>query len=218
MIEKIVLNNGAEIIWLCPTGGMGHTADEQPLPFIKFKGNDLTPRYGGEETIPACSNNSLPLPRGINIDTISISHTLYLMFKRRINIYWRNIFSPIQKERSFVIFNNFKFMKIDNGFVGDCPIIHFERVFEVSGNLILVKDKILFKKKVFFSEFDYAHCSKFQDCDSLKITSNIEFNEFSKGVSSSGDFITFFHRLNNISFCKGDILTSEIEYMVSDEV
>jgi len=101
------LDGGASVIWAVPLSGYGHIADEQPLPYIHYKGNELTPRFGGEEGQAGCGLHTTGLPWGTLKNRWPLSQRIFNTFRRNINIYWRNIFvSRCRAENFFIFLNN----------------------------------------------------------------------------------------------------------------
>jgi len=100
-------SKSAVAIWAVPLSGFGHTADEQPMPYIQINSQEVTPRFGGEERFTICGMTSLPLPYGKLGQRWPISHALHNFSRRKANIYWRNIFkTKNRKDKMFFLLSN----------------------------------------------------------------------------------------------------------------
>jgi hypothetical protein len=154
MVKRFKLSKGIEGFWSVPTSGYGHTADEQPLPYMELGGVPLTPRFGGEEAFETSNNDSLPLPYGFLRDEWPIKQKIFNLFRRRINIYWRNLFkSRCRVDKKFLFIEQMNFEAMNFGFVGESPVARFERAFQINKTSIIVHDKIVLKQKISFQEF-----------------------------------------------------------------
>lgn len=210
------LECGAEIIYSIPTSGYGHASDEQPLPYIKYKGFDLSPRFGGDEANLDSGYHSLPLPSGKIASPWPIRQAFFNLFRRRVNIYWRNVFESFNKHKPFFMFSRqLDFYGIENGFIGKSPVINFERRFRFSFNEVEVLDKIEFKNDLRFDFFDYAHYAQLKKVlGSVEVFCDKSSNIREKMSSSTGEFYLNSCRVENVFFKKGDFLFSKVVYRV----
>ncbi len=210
---KETLSNGAEVIYAIPTGGYGHAADEQPLPYIRHNGKSITPRFGGDEESAESSYYSLPLPVGRLMEW-PLSQSAFNFFRRRVNIYWRNIFCSFNSYKpEFMFARQLNFRKTRNGFVGNGPLVKFTRKFHFDESSVVVIDRILFRKPLRYEFFEYAHHAIFCNQNSdLCVIADVIPNVSRKNSSSTGEFVLYSHRLENVKFNKGDVLTSKVVY------
>ena len=218
--SKHQLDCGAEVVIAIPTGGFGHAADEQPLPYIKQQDYDLTPRFGGDESFLESGYDSLPLPKGKLTTGWPFKQSLFNFYRRRINIYWRNVFKSFNNHKpDFMFARQLNFKSSNNGFIGICPIINFKREFKFGYNVVEVSDFIEFKSTIKFEYFNFAHFASFTEAStSIEITTDKKPNQQKKMTSSSGKFQLNYHKLKNIQFKKGDLLTSKITYRILSEL
>ncbi|MEZ8382415.1 hypothetical protein AB6C98_01645 [Vibrio splendidus] len=213
-VYKETLKCGAEVVWSVPLSGFGHVADEQPLPYIHFNGTELTPRYGGEEALSASSIESLPLPYGKLKKNWPIQQRLFNLTRKKINIYWRNIFTTLcRNDKMFYFLEQQKFNGNQQGFVGGSPLLVFSRSFHFSDNSITVSDKIIFLKSI---EFKYLHISpyvEFSDsCCEIRTSRNV--NNYEDMSSSTGKAIWKSQLLHNVKFNAGEEISWQYLYQI----
>lgn len=216
----VQLDCGAQVVWCTPTGGYGHVADEQPMPYIHYNGQPLTPRFGGEESVRKCSNMSLPLPYG-KLAKWPISQEIFNLLRRRVNIYWRNIVKSFNSKKPYFLFaEQLKFKRTESGFSGESPIISFERQFRYNKTGVDVYDRIEFKCYLEFSEFYYAMCPEIV---TQLISSQIELlpsesSNYKFNISAStGEAVVKCKLLKSIKFKAGDILKVHYNYRIKGE-
>lgn len=217
-VIKLELAYGVEGFFSVPNSGFGHTSDEQPLPYLEKNGCALTPRFGGEEFFAESNNQSLPLPKGKLRNEWPISQKVFNLFRRRINIYWRNLFlSPTRTDKQFLFIEQLNYLPNCNGFMGDSPLINFERKFINNQSELIVTDKIYFKKNIAFDDFYYAMVPVIK-CDKqtlqIDVIVNVEQNYFYKIQSSTGWSQVSCKKLKNATFKSGDVLDVTLVYRV----
>ncbi|CBL44186.1 hypothetical protein HDN1F_06030 [gamma proteobacterium HdN1] len=207
-IQRRQLTNGTDVIWAVPLSGMGHTADEQPLPYLHWRGEELTPRYGGEESLPGSSIKSLPLPYGFLASTWPWRQRIFNLPRRRINIYWRNIFrDATRKDRLFHFIEQLKYSETEEGFIGNSPSLSYQRTFTLEENLIIVNDTIIFKDRLHFSELYLCPWADFQNDHHgprCRIQPSLTPNHSNPIKSSTGSAQWHAHKLLNVEYDKGD--------------
>lgn len=214
------LDCGASYAWATPLGGFGYIADEQPLPFLTANGIELTPRYGGEETLKECQRNSLPLPQGLLATPRPSAQKLFSLYKRRANIYWRNLFKCIPNNgRNFHFLDQLRYKDTINGFLGESPSITFQRIFATNAKGISSSDTITFKKSLKFKSFEIAHFAKFQDQSpssfrSTSITSSLQPNRSRQIASATGLATLHYHCLTDPRFEPGQKIDYTIKYQI----
>lgn len=217
-IHKKQLSNGVQVIWSTPLSGFGHIADEQPLPYLHSNNIELTPRFGGEEQCESSGIDSIPLPYGKLTNTWPWRQRLFNLLRRRVNIYWRNILqSRCRSDRYFYIIEQLKFKEVIDGFVGYSPVLDFYRSFVFQDNEIIVNDKIIFNMTVAFDEFYACPWAEFDSYNSemyCQITPSLIGNYRFPIQSSSGNAIWHAHKMNNVQFNKGEILSWNYQYQV----
>lgn len=154
MIVRHRLDDQTEVIWATPTSGYGHLADEQALPYLHRSGRELTPRFGGEESLPECGPQTLGLPFGTLAHAWPLRQRLFNLPRGRINLYWRNVFkSRCNPDKLFFFLSQLDFLPTSEGFVGECPLLSFERRFAFASASVQVTDRVVFKVPVSFSRF-----------------------------------------------------------------
>lgn len=206
-------------MWAIPSSGFGHAADEQPLPYIRYKGKSLSPRFGGDESLSMAGYDSLPLPRFNLINGWPLSQQFFNLRRRRVNIYWRNIFkNPCNKDGAFLFAEQLNYRATADGFVGVCPLVKHLRRFKVEGNRIGVFDEIRFQKSLCFEQFfpftllgdnDYLSCSssfKKSELTLLSISSSVGQCSMQRVASSLTRVL------------RGDKVCSSASYEVIDEL
>ncbi|MDO6527448.1 hypothetical protein Q4519_17345 [Motilimonas sp. 1_MG-2023] len=208
----------AYYFWATPTGGFGHIADEQPLPFIFDSECQYTSRYGGEESNEQSGIKSLPLPWGRLKQSLSLQQWLNNFLKRKVNIYWRNLFSSFSNNNEhFFFLTQLNYKTLNDGFVGRSPMVDFKRSFTVNAGVLQVQDDIFFKSNMCFEFFNYAILPR-------PLNSNIEQlcdvspNKEMIISSASGSTMLDFKQLANVSFSKGDKLSVNYSYRVCQHV
>lgn len=213
-VYKKKLKCGAEVVWSVPLSGFGHVADEQPLPYIHFNGVELTPRYGAEEALITSSIESLPLPYGKLKNNWPIQQRFYNLIRKRINIYWRNIFSTFcRNDKLFYFIEQLKFTGNRHGFCGKSPLLIFDRSFTFSDDCITVNDKIKFLERI---EFEYLHVSPYAEflISSCEIQVNQDINNEKLISSSTGKAIWKSKLLNNVIFNSGEEISWQYQYQI----
>ncbi|EOX4279486.1 hypothetical protein ACPF34_002541 [Vibrio cholerae] len=208
------LKCGAELIWSIPLSGFGHVADEQPLPYIHYKGLELTPRYGGEEIQPESSIESLPLPYGKLKNSWPFKQRLFNFTRRKVNIYWRNIFTSFSnKDMMFYLLEQLKFTGDKNGFVGVSPMLVFSRVITPFDDSIIVKDKISFLKEI---EFEYFHFSPYAELlnSTCEIQTSRVVNNQKEISSSTGKAVWRSELVKDIKFKAGEEIEWQYLYQI----
>ncbi|AWB66751.1 hypothetical protein C2869_10085 [Saccharobesus litoralis] len=213
-----ILANGAEVTYAVPTSGYGHLADEQPLPYIRLAGRSLTPRFGGDEPSKECSIDSIPLPFGILDSNWSIKQMLFNLFRRRINIYWRNIFESFNKDNpNFYFLRQLKYRATSEGFEGESPLLLFKRLIRIKKDAVIVEDKIVFKSGVYFKLLKFAHIATFEkdgvDCE-INYASHKQ-KIIKKCSSSTGSYFLSHYIIRNHMFKAGEVLVSKYVYSIS---
>ncbi|NOH45056.1 hypothetical protein F0259_14750 [Vibrio cyclitrophicus] len=213
-VYKEKLKCGAEVIWSVPLSGFAHVADEQPLPYIHCNGVELTPRFGGEEALTASSVESLPLPYGKLKKNWPIKQRLFNLTRKKINIYWRNIFATFcRNDKIFYFLEQQKFTGNKGGFVGVSPLLVFSREFKFADNRIIVNDKITFLKNI---EFEYFHISPYAELSTsfCEIKANQDINNEKQISSSTGKAVWKSKLLNNVKFNAGEEITWQYLYQI----
>lgn len=207
-IQRRQLADGTEVIWAVPLSGMGHVADEQPLPYLQQNGVELTPRFGGEEDLEESGATSLPLPYGFLATHWPWRQRLFNLPRRRINIYWRNIFrDATRKDRLFHFIEQLQYRESDDGFIGQSPLLSYQRSFILRGNTIEVNDTLQFKDRLRFSDLYLCPWAEFQTSESrtkCHIQPSLAPNQSRVIKSSTGTANWHAHKLTNIQFDKGD--------------
>jgi len=213
-VYKDRLKCGAEVVWSIPLSGFGHIADEQPLPYIHHNGLELTPRYGGEEALTASSVESLPLPYGKLKKSWPLKQKIFNLTRKKINIYWRNIFSTFcRNDKVFYFLEQMKFSGNDMGFVGFSPLLIFSREIIADGDSLIINDKLSVVREI---EFEYLHISPYAElpdslCD-IKVTQHIN-NE--KSISSSTGKATWKSKLlNDVKLNAGEEIKWQYHYQI----
>jgi hypothetical protein len=214
------------VVWATPKSGFGYVADEQPMPYIKYRCHDLTPRFGGEENLAPCQVDSLPLPFGKLLGPWPPPQVLFNAPRRRINIYWRNAFkSMCREDRLFYFVEQLSYRSEKNGFIGRCPIFIFERNFKLESSSVDVQDILHVRREVEFEYFLLCSFAVFEDPgsergssarDSRRVVAipSLEPN-FSHQISSStGPARLFGHRLDRRRFNKGEKLAWNCRFEV----
>ena len=213
------LDGGASVIWAMPMSGYGHIADEQPLPYIHYKGNELTPRFGGEEGQAGCEPHTVGLPWGVLKDEWALKQRIFNIFRKNINIYWRNIFvSRCRADKNFYFLEQLNYKPLSQGFSGECPLIHFERKFFIEDASVQIEDTIIFKKPVSFEVFCPVNIPLFEDenahlCEAtVRLESDIKFTNSALQCSAAGTASLHTVKLENASFIHGDRLSYRYAY------
>lgn len=214
-------SSGAAVFWAVPLSGYGYVADEQPLPYISKDGVDLTPRFGGEESLLCSDISSLPLPYGKLGVPWSMLQRLFNFFRKRINIYWRNIFvSRCRKDRTYYFLEQLIFRPTDHGFSGKSPDLFFSRDFLVEDEKVIVRDLIRFKKEMRFDYFYACPYAEFYAADHFylcRVTASMESNFFKSIVSSTGKACWRANRMEKVVFKKGSSVQWEYQYSITSE-
>ena len=217
-IQRRQLADGTDVIWTVPLSGMGHVADEQPQPYLQRHGVELTPRFGGEEHLLESGPLSLPLPYGFLATQWPWRQRLFNLPRRRINIYWRNIFKDAtRKDRLFHFVDQLKYREINDGFVGESPSLSFERKFSLGTNTLEVSDTLIFKDRLHFSELylcPWAGFMERQASTTCCIQPSLAPNYTRPIKSSTGTALWHAHRLSNAHFDKGDHVDWNYSYKI----
>lgn len=217
-LKRHQLPNGTDVVWAVPLSGMGHTADEQPLPYLHRCGIELTPRYGGEESQPESGLKSLPIPYGFLSTGWPWRQRLFNLPRRRINIYWRNIFrDATRKDRLFHFIEQLKYRETKQGFIGNSPSLSYERTFRLENNSIIVNDTITFKDRLHFSELYLCPWAEFQNDNHgprCHINPSLAPNHSHPISSSTGSANWRAHKLLNIQYDKGDHVDWNYTYSI----
>ncbi|XKE47224.1 hypothetical protein LG302_08890 [Halomonas organivorans] len=203
------------VTWATPLSGYGHVADEQPLPFISMDGRELTPRFGGEEGDSETLHQTLPLPSGVLKSPLPLRDRLANLGKRRVNIYWRNVFHPFVKQDRYWFIEQLRFRRIEKGFVGESSLIRFERWVTVnrSRNEIVVSDIIQAKQEISFQDFHYAHCAEMKtNQENMKIRVVPDPIQETMISSSSGEGRLRYTAIDFLNLGKNQKLTSTVNY------
>lgn len=219
-IHRRQLSDGTDIVWTVPLSGMGHVADEQPLPYLQRHGIELTPRYGGEEQNLQSGLLSLPLPYGYVASGWPWRQRLFNLTRRRINIYWRNFLKDFNhNDGLFHLLEQLDYHETKDGFHGYSPCLTFQRTFVFYSNGIDVRDRLNFKCNIHFSElhlcpwvdFVYPAQKKF-----LSIKPTMPANYQKQIKSSTGIAVLNFHTTSDVTFLKGDSCSWDISYRLND--
>ena len=218
-IKKIKYHNEIEGFWAVPTSGFGHLCDEQPLPYLRRKDQDLTPRLGGEINANNYSERIIPLPYGKLSGSWPKKQKFFNFTRRKINIYWKNIFkSRCNKERIFYFYDQLNYKGFKNGFEGKCPILTMKRIFQIEEKRILVKDIINFKENL---EFNYFHLNPYiffkSKKEFVKISTSNNTNYQESFKSSTGEGVFSSYLIKNCKFKKSEIIRYSYEYKFNFE-
>ena len=216
-IKKITMPKyNIEGFWVIPSSGFGHLCDEQPLPYLKQKYNDLTPRLGGELNINNYSEKIVPLPYGELKNDWPLRQRIFNLFRRKINIYWRNIFnSRCNKKKLFYFVEQLNYKEIKNGFLGSCPCLQMKRRFKVYENHIEVRDEIFFKKKLSFKYFNICPYIFFEEEKLISIETSLKPNNKIHFSSSTGEAFFNSHTIKNVEFNRKDSLKYKYVFKVN---
>ncbi|MCF6236977.1 MAG: hypothetical protein L3J70_11510 [Gammaproteobacteria bacterium] len=209
------LDGGASVIWAVPLSGYGHIADEQPLPYIHYQGKELTPRFGGEDGQEGCGLHTIGLPWGILKNRWPLSQKIFNIFRKNINIYWRNIFvSRCRADKNFYFLEQLDYIASPQGFMGESPLIRFERKFLIEGASVQVEDTIVFKKTVLFEVF-YPVNIPLLDNSPIKLISKEFLIRRGKQRSSAGEAVMHVLEKNSIEFKEGDTYMYQYKYYIN---
>jgi hypothetical protein len=219
LIVQHQLDAHTNITWATPTSGFGHVDDEQPLPYVHHNGNELTPRFGGEESILGCKPSTIGLPFGVLDQPWPIVQDLFNLPRRRINIYWREIFHSCSNQNGdFIFLQQLNFKPVTKGFIGISPLLHFYRQFTMGKNSIQVEDCITFKHKLRFSVFHPVVLPLFTDWHIGNhgtyrlINTNFKLQQYGEQQSSSGCATVWSEQLESCSFQAGERLERSYTY------
>jgi len=217
-IQKRQLADGTDVVWTVPLSGMGHVADEQPLPYLQRHGVELTPRFGGEEQNPQSGLTSLPLPYGYLANPWPWRQRLFNLPRRRINIYWRNIFKDATRsDRLFHFLTQLNFCETRDGFQGSSPSLIYQRAFTLGGNTIEVNDTIEFKENLHFAELylcPWAELQTDEANDNCRIKTSMRANHSFSIDSSTGTANWNAHKVVAAKYKKGDRLNWAYSYQI----
>lgn len=217
-IHRRQLRDGTDVIWAVPLSGMGHVADEQPLPYLQQHGIELTPRFGGEEHLAESGTNSLPLPYGLLATQWPWRQRIFNLSRRRINIYWRNIFrDATRKDGLFHFLEQLKYRETHEGYTGQSPLLHFHRTFTLEACTIKVDDTLEFKDHLHFTEIYLCQWAEFQVPETgprCRIQTSLAPNQTRSIKSSTGTATWHAHKLSNAQFARGDRVSWSYIYQV----
>lgn len=217
-IQKRQLADGTDVIWTVPLSGMGHVADEQPQPYLQRSGLELTPRFGGEERHPQSGLTSLPFPYGYLTHQWPWRQRLFNLPRRRVNIYWRNLFKdPTRADRLFHFLEQLEYCETGHGYRGSSPSVNYQRSFKLTANTIEVNDAIEFKDKLHFSELYLCPWAEFQANDmnsQCLVVPSMVANHSHPISSSTGTAIWHAHKLIDVKYKKGDRITWAYTYHI----
>ncbi len=219
MIECRHLDSETEVVWATPTSGYGHLADEQPLPFIYFRGLGITPQFGGEVGWVECGPTRLGLPYGLLSQSWPLAQRVFNIPRRSLNLYWRNAFSSrCRTDRLFFLHEQLDFAPIGSGFRGTCPLMHFERTFHLGKGVAKVRDVLVFRKALDFAWFAPVVLPLFNEWgvngDRLPRVDvgNIELNSAGAQCSAAGTAALWTEKLEQASFAAGERLERYYSY------
>ncbi|WP_421312024.1 hypothetical protein [Aeromonas veronii] len=197
-----------DAVWCLPLGGYGHLADEQPLPYIHIDGLEKTPRFGGEFV----AREHIPMPMGVLNSKWPVKQRIFNLFRKRLNIYWKEIFSSFTRaDNHFYLYEQCSYKNTENGFFGSSPIIQFERSFLFEEKVITVNDHLVFKERLNFHSLVIGQYCTFPVSDVI-IESSSEQNFELDFQSSSGSSKIVGTQLNNVVFNPGDEIEWQILY------
>lgn len=164
MIAHHRIDSRTDVIWATPTSGYAHLADEQPLPYIYRNGFPLTPMFGGEGSQAECGCEVLGLPFGTLAQPWHVAQRIFNFPRRSINLYWRNIFKTrCRSDRKFYFYEQLDYETASAGYRGHCPLLQFDRYFEMTDGCIHIEDRTRFSENVGFSVFTCAVIPLFED-------------------------------------------------------
>ena len=209
------LNNDIEGFWAKPGSGFGHICDEQPLPYLRSNNIDLSPRLGGEENENNYTTKVVPLPYGNLSQKWPLKQKIFNFFRKPINIYWRKFFiSKCPKNKLFLFLDQLNYKITNYGFTGNCPLIFYERMFELGTFYIHVKDSITFKEDICFENLIINPVIRFKDEVDIpyKIKTSHELNTSFEFKSSSGEALWNGHKIHNCRFKKFEKINYTITY------
>ncbi len=217
-IQRRRLADGTDVIWAVPLSGMGHVADEQPQPYLHRCGMELTPRFGGEELHKESGITSLPLPYGYLSTQWPWRQRLFNLQRRRINIYWKNIFRDFTRTNRFFHFlEQLDFSETTQGFVGTSPTLIFQRTFEINENSIDVIDTIEFKLDLQFSELYLCPWAELKEPDSItrcRIKPTLTENHTHTIQSATGAAYWHAYKVSDTKYKKGDRMSWAYNYQI----
>lgn len=217
-IKKISVGS-CDAIWAVPLSGYGHVADEQPLPYIHCGDLALTPRFGGEEDSDTTGIASLPLPYGKLAGAWPLSQRLFNLPRRRVNVYWRNIFKSFTRaDGTFYFAEQLYYSGESDGFVGKSPLLSFERNFIVEENSLLVSDQITARRNIHFAYLLCCPWAEFGDERTraqCTIEPSLEPNRVLTIESSTGSAYLHAHHRESVHLRPGDTMHWRVRYCVN---
>ena len=217
-IQRRQLADGTDVVWAVPLSGMGHVADEQPLPYLQRHGVELTPRFGGEERNPQSGLISLPLPYGYLATGWPWRQRLFNFPRRRSNIYWRNIFiDSTRKDGLFHFLEQLNYYETNDGYQGKSPCMIYKRVFTLSNNRIDVSDTVVFKRNIHFSELYLCPWAEFQSDgvnNKCRVQPSMKANHSYSINASSGTANWYAHKVVDAKYQKSDCLDWFYRYQI----
>lgn len=217
-VQRRQLVDGTDVIWAVPLSGMGHVADEQPQPYLQRCGIELTPRFGGEENHQQSGMTSLPLPYGYLATKWPWRQRLFNLPRRRVNIYWRNIFKNATRgDHLFHFLEQLEYFETSHGYQGNSPSVSYQRSFMLTPKTVEVNDVIEFKDNLHFSELYLCPWAEFQANDmttKCQIMPSMAANHSRPISSSTGAAIWHAHKVLDVKYKKGDRLTWAYTYRI----
>jgi hypothetical protein len=206
-------------MWATPTSGYGHVADEQPLPYVQRAGIELTPRFGGEETLAYCSSETVGLPHGILATSWPLKQRCFNLPRRAMNLYWRNILqSRTLPNRRFLFMHQLDFKPLPDGFIGHCPMVCFERRFIFESTGVRVEDMLIFRQNIRFSQFYPIVIPLFEEWSIDSVSpfrleyTGFQLEQFGMQLSSAGTAILWVERIRDAVFVSGESLKRSYTY------
>ena len=217
-IQRHQLADGTDVVWAVPLSGMGHVADEQPLPYLQKQGVELTPRFGGDEQNPQSGLTSLPMPYGYLATAWPWKQRLFNLPRRRAHIYWRNIFKDATRsDRLFHFLDQLDYYETSNGFHGKSPSLIYRRSFTLTANTIEVSDSVEFKDSLHFAVLYLCPWAEFEtrnEVNRCRIQPSMKPNHSYTINSSSGMANWHGCRVDDVKYKKGDRLAWAYSYQI----
>lgn len=219
MIAHYKAGSCTDVVWATPTSGYAHIADEQPLPYIYRSGMALTPMFGGEGSQPECGCEVLGLPFGALAQRWPFAQWFFNFPRRSINLYWRNIFKTrCRSDRVFYFHEQLDYETTPAGYLGRCPLLQFERHFEVMDGCVHVEDRTRFSRNVRFSVYTCAVIPLFEDWGlgvlrpkSLEYRGG-ELRRSGVQRSAAGTAIVWTELMSDVEFVAGSELSRSYTY------
>lgn len=223
MIRLTHLAPDNSVLWAVPLSGYGHVADEQPLPYLHLAGDEATPRFGGEASQAGCGLDSVGLPQGKLAEPWPWRQRLFNLPRRNVNQYWRNLTqSRCRSGGTFHLLEQLRFRAQGNGFVGNCPLLTFDRQFELTLGRITVIDTLLFRRPLSFAWFAPVVIPLFADWtvtaapitgERYLLTEGFRLEATGKQRSAAGQALLWQEMLRGVRFRRGDRLSRCYHYV-----